>query len=60
MAVPPKSLHAEHIRVGAGAGQRQDEDIVFDFIDKQSIWRDAALPVALKIPREGVVMALHR
>ena len=44
--IPHVELYLEDIRMAAGINKRQRQDIVFNPINKQSVWLDAALTEA--------------
>ena len=45
--------------MGAGAGEGQDKDVVFDSIEKKLIGSDMAVARSFHVAREGVVMVLR-
>lgn len=48
-------LFIEQITVGSGAGQSQNEHIVFDAVDEQPVWLDVAFAMADSIAGQSVV-----
>lgn len=48
-------LFIEQITVGSGAGQSQNEHIVFDAVDEQPVWLDVAFAMADPIAGQSVV-----
>ena len=48
-------IFIEQITVGSGAGQSQNEHIVFDAVDEQPVWLDMAFPVADPVTGQSVV-----